>query len=121
MASAYMGRGQYERKWPTGLDDGLQAARTKLRGSSPPGFSLIGAGQHKLGIDNLEAAFEKDPSQARVGFALTVMCHQSGAPKALPNRDGAAVAERDQGAPGRNLLGVPAGRAGDKPGPVPCT
>ena len=75
------------------------------------GFSLIGAGQQKPGLDNLEAAFAKDPSQARVGFALTVMYIKLGEFEAAVSMAG-KVAERDQGAPGRNLPGV-ARQAGD--------
>ena len=114
MASAYMGRGQYETANRL-LEEALQASGEAAGIQANLGFSLIGAGQQKPGLDNLEAAFAKDPSQARVGFALTVMYIKLGEFEAAVSMAG-KVAERDQGAPGWNLLGVARQAGGDKPG-----
>jgi Tfp pilus assembly protein PilF len=67
-----MGRGQYHTASQL-LEQALQSSGNAPGVQAKLGFSLMTMGQQKLGMDYLQRAFAKDPSQTRVGMALTVI------------------------------------------------
>ena len=80
------------------------------------GLSLLGEGRSDLGLEQLQLAFAKDPSQTRAGVALATLLMRRGQPaKALAVAEALAKARPDD-VPALNLLGGIKGAAGDRAG-----
>ena len=109
LASAYMAQGKNARA-ATMMQEALRHVdspdmRTVL------GMSLIGAGQASPAIEQLEAAFSKDPRQTQAGVALVGLYLRSQPAKALTIA--ANLAQQQPAQPGIwTLLGMARARAG---------
>ena len=114
LAAAYAGRSQFETSNQL-LEEALRASGNAPEVQAKLGLSLIGMGQQGLGLEHLQAAYAKDPSQTRVGYALTIMYLRQQEIEAAVELAG-QIAARDRTAVSQNLLGVVRQAAGDTAG-----
>lgn len=115
LAAAYMSERRYTQASKL-LDDSLKLSGGAADVRADFGLSLIGDGRSDAGLEQLQQAFAKDPSQTRAGMALAALFMRRGqAAKALQVADSLAKSQPKDVAV-LNLLGGIKGASGDLAG-----
>jgi len=115
LAAAYMSERRYAQASRL-LEDSLNLSSGSSEVRADLGLSLIGDGRSDAGLEQLQQAFAKDPSQTRAGMALAALLLRRGQPaKALQVAESLAKAQPKDVAV-LNLLGGIKGASGDRVG-----